>query len=121
MANNVEQTLDKLMGIDGAIAASIIDTSSGFMLGSRGESFDLEYASAGFTELLNAHEKIVSNLKMGDEVVDFMISYSNMYHLLCPVKQIKGVLVFLVVNRQKVTLALAQRVLKTAAGDLRLS
>ena len=46
----IKQTLDEILTLDGAMCASVVDSTSGMMLGSVGSGIDLEVAAAGNTE-----------------------------------------------------------------------
>ena len=117
----ISQALDECMAIDGAIAASVVDSNNGFMLGAQGKGLDLEYASAGNTELYHAKQKIMKNLGLTNEKIDdFLITLTTQLHILMPAHQLDGVFIYFVLDKGKGTLALARRQLKDIAAKLEL-
>lgn len=114
---NITETLNEIMQIEHAIAASIVDASSGLMLGSQGRGIDLELASANNTDLYLSQQKIMSSLGIRANVVDFLITLDTQYHILTPVHQDSEVFIYFVMGRNG-TLALARRKLTDAAEQL---
>ena len=116
----ISQALDECMAIDGAIAASVVDSNNGFMLGAQGKELDLEYASAGNTELYHAKQKIMKNLGINEKIDDFLVTLDTQLHVLMPCHHLEGVFIYFVMSKAKGTLALARRQLKEIAGKLEL-
>jgi hypothetical protein len=58
---NVKEALTKIMQMDGAIGACIVDSNSGMMLGAEGGAgtINLEVAAAGNTEVVGRVRKLV--------------------------------------------------------------
>ena len=115
---NINQSLDEIMRIEGAIASSIVDSTNGFMLGAQGKGIDLEYASAGNTELYHAKQKIMKALNINEKIEDFLITLDTQYHILMPVMQIDGTFIYFVMSKENGTLALARRKLRDIANAL---
>ena len=81
---NIKQTLDELMTLDGAMCASVVDSSSGMMLGSIGSGLDLEVAAAGNTEVIRAKAKTMRALGLNDVIEDVLITLGKQYHIIRP-------------------------------------
>ena len=114
----VGPSLEQVMGIDGAIACSVVDSNNGFMLGAQGKELDLEYASAGNTELYHAKQKIMKNLGINEKIEDFLITMDTQYHILMPAHHLNGIFIYFVMSKSKGTLGLARRQLAEIAANL---
>ena len=112
---NVSETLIALMGIDGAIAAAIVDSNSGLMLGKAGGGIDLDLAGAGNTEVLRAKMKTIKVLGLQDKIEDILITLGKQYHIIRPMTEKPGIFAYLVLDRDRGNLALAR--LKTADAE----
>ncbi|MCG7656274.1 hypothetical protein [Wielerella bovis] len=120
---SINETLDEIMEIEGAIATSIVDSTNGFMLGAKAKangSIDLEYASAGNTELYHAKQKIMQALNINENIEDFLITLETQYHILMPISQIGGAFIYFVMSKEHGTLALARRKLHDIALKIEL-
>lgn len=121
MRNNINETLDKIMAIEGALAVSLVDASSGFMLGSRGESVDIELASACVAELLNFIENAKKKAAvLNKPLTDVVISYAEAHCVLVPVAHVPGAVFLFFARRDKIAMALARRQLRDCAENLQL-
>mgnify|MGYP000455680946 CR=1 FL=1 len=106
---NIKQTLDELMTLDGAMCASVVDSSSGMMLGSIGSGLDLEVAAAGSTEVIRAKAKTMRALGLNDVIEDILITLGKQYHILRPSARKDGVFIYFVLDKQRANLAMARR------------
>lgn len=115
---NLNEALNNLMLIEGAVATSIVDASNGFMLGAEGRGIDLEYASAGNTELFHAKQKIMRALGITEKIEDFLITLETQFHILMPCPQLESTFIYFVLSKEHGTLALARRQLHDIANQL---
>ena len=109
---NVTQTLEEIMNIDGAIAAAVVDSNSGMVLGKIGSGMDLDIAAAGNTEVVRAKLKTMKALGLKDAIEDILITLGKQYHIIRPMTEKPGVFLYVVLDKAKSSLALAR--LKTA-------
>ena len=109
---NLAQSLEDLMQIDGAMAAAVVDSNSGMVLGKAGGGFDLDVAGAGHTEVVRAKLKTMKSLGLKDSIEDMLITLGKQYHIIRPMTERAGVFVYLVLDKAKASLALAR--IKTA-------
>lgn len=117
---NIPQSLEEIMSIDGAIAAALVDSSSGMMLGSAGTGVDLEVAAAGNTEVVRAKLKTMSLLKLKDNIEDILITLNKQYHIIRLIANKPGLFLYIVLDRSRANLALARRKVSDVELELTL-
>ena len=106
---SVNDSLNGLLQIDGAMCAALVDSNSGMMLGSAGSGLDLEIAAAGNTEVVRAKMKTMKNLGLGEKIEDILITLNKQYHVIRPVVAKPGLFIYLVLDKAKANLAMARR------------
>ena len=117
---NIDTALKEAMAISGAVGAALVDFESGMSLGSigGGDWLDLEVAAAGNTEVVRAKQRVVSSLKLNDEIEDILITLGRQYHLIRPLGSDKSLFLYLVLNKAQANLALARRSLEKVEAGL---
>ncbi|MCE1181132.1 MAG: hypothetical protein LWW81_02330 [Rhodocyclales bacterium] len=115
---NIKQTLESLMELDGAMCASVVDSTSGMMLGSIGSGVDLEVAAAGNTEVIRAKMKTIRALGLDDTIEDILITLGKHYHILRPSSRKEGVFIYMVLDKPRSNLAMARRKVQDADKEL---
>jgi len=105
---NILQSLNELLTVDGAMAASIVDSNSGMMLGSVGSGINMEVAAAGNTEVVRSKMATIRALNLNDEVVDMLITLGKQYHIIRPIPQKPGLFIYFVLDKAKSNLAMAR-------------
>ena len=105
----VNESLNSLLRTDGALAAALVDSNSGMMLGGVGTGMDLELAAAGNTEVVRSKLKTMKSLGLNDNIEDMLITLSKQYHIIRPVQAKTGIFIYLVLDRVKANLAMARR------------
>ena len=118
---NINDSLQALMQLDGAIAAAIVDANSGMLLGKAGTGLNLEVAAAGNTEVVRAKIKTMKALGLNGHIEDILITLGKQYHLLRPLVRNDNLFLYLVLDRQKSNLALARHNLKGFETELEFS
>ena len=109
---NYNDSIQQLLKTDGALAAAVVDYSSGMLLAGGGtSSIDLEIAAASNTEVLRAKMKTMKLLDLKDSIDDVLITLGEQYHLLRPVNKQDGLCLYFVLDKSKSNLALARRAL----------
>ena len=109
---NYNECVTELLKTDGALAAAVVDYSSGMLLAGGGtSSVDLEIAAAGNTEVVRAKMKTMGMLGLNDIIDDILITLGEQYHLLRPVSKQEGLCLYFVLDKSKSNLALARRAL----------
>lgn len=115
----IKQTLDELLAVDGAMCASIVDSTSGMILGSAGTGVDMEVAAAGNTEVVRAKMKTMRALGLNDVIEDILITLGKHYHIIRPSSRKEGVFIYFVLDKARSNLAMARR--KTQDVDKELN
>ncbi|MER2528452.1 MAG: hypothetical protein ABTR07_11035 [Candidatus Competibacter denitrificans] len=115
----IKQTLDELMGQDGAMCAAIVDSTSGMILGSTGSGVDIEVAAAGNTEVVRSKVKTMRALGLNDVIEDILITLGKQYHIIRPSSRKDGVFIYFVLDKARANLAMARR--KTQDVDKELN
>jgi hypothetical protein len=116
----VTESIAALRGIDGAMAAAIVDSGSGMMLAGDGHGVDLEVAAAGNTEIVRAKLKTMQALGLRESIEDILITLSSQYHIIRPVAAAPGVFLYVVLDSAKANLAMARLKIKGVEGSLAL-
>lgn len=115
----IQESLDAIMSIDGAIGAALADYSSGMCLGTAGgsKSFDLEVAAAGNSEVVRAKHRVMEQLGIADGIEDILISLGKEYHLIFPVQGTE-LFVYAALRREQANLALTRHKMGSICKNL---
>ncbi|WP_423922053.1 hypothetical protein ACPEEZ_01975 [Frigoribacterium sp. 2-23] len=115
---NINESLEALLAVDGAMAAAVVDSGSGMLLGGAGSGIDLELAAAGNTEVVRAKLKTARSLGLADSIDDILITLSSQFHIIRPLASNREVFIYFVIDRAKGNLALARMKSKEVEGQL---
>ena len=105
---NINDSLQALMQVDGAIVAAVVDANSGMLLGKAGTGINLEIAAAGNTEVVRAKLKTMRALGLAGGIDDMLITLDNQYHIITLIKAKEGLFVYTVLDKAKANLAMAR-------------
>jgi hypothetical protein len=122
MATTVDVTLKNLMSIEGAVAAALVDYTSGLTLGgtSASKMLDVSVAAAGNTEVVKAKMRTMEMLGLEDRIEDILITLGRQYHLLRPLhsRDGTGLFLYLALDKERGNLALARHQLTKISENL---
>ena len=117
---NLNESLQDLMTLDGALCAAVVDYNSGMLLGNVGSGVDLELAAAGNTEVVRAKMKTMKSLGLNDNIEDILITLGKQYHILRPAEKINGIFIYYVLDSGRANLALARRKITDVESKLEM-
>jgi len=107
---DIQDSLEEIMNIDGAVGAAIVDYENGMTLGTiGGRNLDMELAGAGNTEVVRAKKNIIHDLGIDEEIEDILISLDDQYHLIRMCNNHEDVFIYLAIDRSEGNLGLARR------------
>ncbi|PEN14609.1 hypothetical protein CRI94_06195 [Longibacter salinarum] len=119
---NIQDSLNQIMEIDGAVGAALVDYKSGMTLGTiGGGSLDMELAGAGNTEVVRAKKSIIKQLQLDEQIQDILITLDNQYHLIRMFHENDDIFTYVALNKEKSNLALARIQLEKIDGTLELN
>lgn len=106
-------SLTPLAAIDGYLGSTLVDSTSGMVLGADGGGpVNLEIAAAGNTQVVRAKRKTMESLGLKDKIEDILISLKDHYHIIRPLESDDVLFLYVVLNREKSNLAMARHEIK---------
>lgn len=124
--DNIKQSIQNALAIDGTIGAALGDWGTGFSLGQASlndHSFPaekLEQAIALNAEVIKAKNRAREGLQLSAPIEDILITLADQYHLIRLCETTEGVFFYLVMERKKANLGLARIKLRQIEKDLRM-
>lgn len=118
MKNNIQECLDSLMSITGAVGSCIVDYESGMSLGAAGGGVDLDLAAAGNSEVVKAKMNTMKSLGISGNIDDILITLDTQFHIIRPCAKHAGLFIYLVLDKAKANLALARRNVLSVENEL---
>ncbi len=115
---SITDTLTELLRTDGAIAAAIVDSNSGLLLGKAGTGIDLDVAAAGNTEVVRAKLNTIRALGLNEQIDDILITLTSQYHVIRPLTAAPEIFIYLVLESKRSNLALARITVKRADASI---
>ena len=111
MSKKLNDTLNELLEIEGAMCAAVVDYSSGMTQESAGTGLDLEIAAAGNTEVIRAKLKTMKMLGLESKIEDVLITLTDQIHMIRPLTSDGELFLYYVLSGNS-NLAFARRKLK---------
>lgn len=124
--DNIKQSIQSALTIDGTIGAAIGDWGTGFSLGQASlndNSFPvakLEQAIALNAEVIKAKNRAREGLQLTAPIEDILITLADQYHLIRICETTEGVFFYLVMDREKANLGLARIKLRQIEQSLQM-
>lgn len=107
---NIQESLVQISGIEGFVAAALVDCDSGMMLGQiNTNGMDLEVAAAGSSDVVRSKRRMLNQLEHKDSIEDILITLGNQYHVIRPLTRADmDVFLYVVLDRDRANLALSR-------------
>ena len=107
---NIQESLRQISGIEGFVAAALVDSDSGMMLGQiNSNGMDLEVAAAGSSDVVRSKRRMMSQLELKDSIEDILITLGHQYHVIRPVGHgDMDAFFYVVLDRERANLALSR-------------
>lgn len=118
--SDIKTSLASLLTIDGARCVSLVDSSSGMVLGQDGSGVDMDLAAAGNSEVVKAKMATMKSLGIKGEIEDILITLDTQYHIIRPMVHQKGLFLYIVLDKEKANLALARRKVQNVEQELKV-
>ncbi len=120
--SNVDAILKEAVGIDGAVAALLVDYQSGMSLGQAGDAtaLNLDVAAAGNTDVVRSKMRTMESLGLDDKIEDILITLGKAYHLIRITEQHPGLFLYLVLDKSRANLAMARHKLNSLANQIEI-
>ncbi len=114
-------TVDHLRKLDGFLAASLVDSSSGMTLDTLSiGNFPIDPASAANTEVVRAKLRAMEAINLSDDTIeDILISLGSQYHLIRPLSSNRDIFIYVALERNRANLALARLELKKLESSIK--
>lgn len=111
-----------LKEIDGFIGGCLVDSDSGLVLGKEGDdSFDLDAAAAGNTEVVRAKRKTMAALGISGGIEDILITLDDQFHLVRLLSSNQAIFLYVVLDKSRGNLGMARMITKSVEKKLDLS
>ncbi len=119
---NINESLDKIMGIEGAFATALVDYESGLTLGTRSNhsGFDIDVAASGNTQVVRAKMGVMESLRIAGGIDDILITLDTQYHLIRPLQNVGSLFLYVAIDRKRGNLGLARHQLAAVEAGLQL-
>jgi hypothetical protein len=119
---DVETALHRVMTLQGALGACLVDITTGAMVGSLGdERFDLGLAATVNTQVVLAKRQAIDALGLDDEIQDILIRLGKQFHLIRPLATHPDFFFYLVLRADRANLAMARHRLAEVEQRLRVA
>ncbi len=117
---NINESLDRVMEIEGAFACAVVDYESGMTLGTRCtvNGFDIEVAASGNTEVVRSKMGVMEALKISGAIDDILISLDTQYHLIRPLPNIGNLFLYVAIDRKRGNLGMARHKVAALEKDM---
>jgi hypothetical protein len=124
--DNIKESIQSALSIDGTIGAALGDWGTGFSLGQASlnssvfSESKLEQAIALNSEVIKAKNRAREGLQITAPIEDILITLKDQYHLIRICELVEGVFFYLAMDREKANLGLARIKLRQIEQKLRM-
>jgi hypothetical protein len=115
---NLNQTLESVMKINGAVAAALVDWESGLTLGTIGNGINIDLAAAGNTNVVRSKLSVMKDLKLKGTIEDILITLTEQYHLIRLLEHNPNLFLYVALDRSISNLGMARHQLNSLEKEL---
>jgi len=114
--SKIDDKLNELMKVKGAIGVGLLDWESGMTLGmkSNGE-FNVELACAGNSEVIKAKMATMKSLGLDGNIKDMLITLTNQLHIISIVPDQPELAFYMALDSESANLALARNAVQNVS------
>lgn len=116
--NNLNQSIEQLINIEGAIAAALVDRESGLTFGQAGTGVNVEIAAASNSEIVKSNIKMINYLGLNDAIEDILLTLGSQHHLIRPLASHPNLFFYIVLDRANSNLVLARSIVSDVAKNV---
>lgn len=106
MSISIQNALDYLVGVNGLIAAAVVDAQTGTIFdikkSSGHEDFDILYSAHAESKSLNEKLKSMEELGLTNTLESVQLTLIDQYHLVYPMPSINSIYLYCILERAKV-------------------
>ena len=117
-APSLDDSLIDLIDFEGALGVALVDSDSGLILGRAGAGLDMDLAAAGASVMLKARRATIKTLGLTDQIDDLLITLTSQLQIIRPLVNKPALFIYLVVDREKSSLAMAR--FKATEADVKI-
>lgn len=118
---SIKEKIKTIMDLDGVIAASIVDISTGMPIAQDSKSnVDIESYCAYMVEVVKSHKKFLNKLNIKDKIEDIVINLNNNYHIVTFVLKQDNLFIYVVLDKENSNLGMTRIVLGKIEEELDL-
>jgi len=116
---DINEAITELTSIEGIIAAMVVDSSNGMILGAKAlKKFDTDIAAAGNTTVVQAKRKTMEMLNLNDKIEDILVTLGNQLHLIVPLATNDEVFGYVVVDKNGANMGMARMKIRSVMDSL---
>lgn len=118
---SVKEKIKTIMDLDGVLAASIVDISTGMPIAQDSKSnVDVESYCAYMVEVVKSHKKFLNKLNIKDKIEDIVINLNNNYHIVTFVLKQDNLFIYVILDKENSNLGMTRIVLGKIEEELNI-
>lgn len=120
-SQDLTESLQDLLGEEGALGAAVIDAGREDLLGAVKaiQSFGVDSVARSSIPVMQALLKQHESLDLNTDVEDVLTTWGTQYHLMRPIRNKPGIFLYYVLDREQSNLPMARRALASTEARLR--
>lgn len=118
-AKEYREKIRPILDLDGLIAVSIVDLTSGMSLieECKNKDINLEIYSAYIVEVVKANKKFLNKLKISEQIEDIIINLDKKYHIITFITSKDDIFIYVILDKEMSNLAISRLTLSEVEMD----